>query len=911
MPVRHFILIISLLLLVGLASQGQAQVRGKVITGTVIDSLGIGLKGVNVYLQTDQDTLYTVTNAQGIYRLRGVVGSEVKLIYSMLGKERQTAFVSLYEHDPSPLVLSPVVLVAGVSYIDPVQVLRTIPIVHKGDTTVFNMSGFSYMKQSLLEDVLRSSLPGFNVLRDGTTFYNGQVITSVQVDGRKFFGGDVLTATRNLPADYIKQIEVIDHYGDMAEIKGIKSSTPEKIINIILHEDRKKIMFGQATAGGGTNDRYLGSVGLNKFDRGQEVSIIASSNNTNTSLFTFGSPDGAGGRSASLSDIGDYADQADGLNTINSFGVNFSDNVGQRSTLTGSYAYSRRKNETVGNSLLRSTYDGYQITKSEDFTSISDDRTHKFDLELNSTFKNKDLLKITPSIVLNRSVRDNKRNILIDNFQVKNDGWYQDSATIERPNYQLNALYSKYFEHPKRKLIGDVRVGYNRLDKVEDVSEQYEIFDNTGTEPTFSRFSQEQLVNQYDATKSMRAAISYVEPFFDHSLLEISYEYDLTNIEMSRQVRLPGEANLPIIDSLGLNYEYLFTSNRTGLLYQYEPNKRFRANLGFGVQPLRLSGAVANDTLQYRYDNINLIPSAMMRYRFTDEFDWQFTYNGRNSQPNFLQIAPIRDNTNSRLVIVGNPLLRAEFVNRLSTILRKSIASKGQYLELNFAYNFTSNKIVSSKTASSDETVQEVSFVNTDGYYELKSYYTFNTPIFNDKFNLETTGNLDYFNNIVFVNAERSLTRQYLFAQNLQLRYSWDEYFESVFNANYLLNQANFELPRRQKIAAHSALFSLGGRGYLSNRFMLGAEMSQKWFRGYVQDITDVSPTIINTYVEFSFWKNKMALLRLECFDLLDQNKNVGVVTEYVGNDIFESRNNRLGRYFMLTLNMRLQRLPK
>ncbi|MFD2744364.1 MULTISPECIES: TonB-dependent receptor [Sphingobacterium] len=896
---------------VGLASQGHAQVRGKVITGTVIDSLQIGLKGVNVFLESDQDTLYTVTNGQGVYRFRGVVDPEIKLSYSMLGKERQTAYVSLYEHDPNPLVLSPVMLVSGISYIDPVQVLRAVPIVHKGDTTLFNLSGFSYEKQALLEDVLRSSLPGFNVLRDGTTFYNGQVITSVQVDGRKFFGGDVLTATRNLPADYIKQIEVIDHYGEMAEIKGIKNSKPEKIINIVLHEDRKKIMFGQATAGGGTNDRYLGSVGLNKFDRGQEVSIIASTNNTNTSLFTFGSPDGVGGRSASLSDIGDYADQADGLNTINSFGINFSDNIGQRSTLTSSYAYSQRKNQTLGNSLLRSTYDTYQITKTDDFTSVSDDRTHKFDFELNSRFKNNDLLKIKPSVILNRSVRDNKRNILLNNVRVRNDGWYQDSSTIDRPNYQLNALYSKHFQNPRRKLVGDVQVGYQRNDKIEDVSEQYVIYDTTSGIPMISRFNQQQLVNQYDATKSLRGAVSYVEPFFDHSLLEISYEYDLTNIEMSRRVRLPSEFYTPVVDSLGLNYEYFFSSNRTALLYQYEPNKRFRANLGFGVQPLRLSGAVANDTLQYRYDNINLIPSAMLRYRFNDELDWQFTYNGKNSQPNFLQIAPIRDNTNSRLVIVGNPLLRAEFVNRLSTIVRKSIPNKGQYLELNFAYNFTSNKIVASKTANFDETVQETSFINTDGYYELKGYYTFNSPLFNDQFHLETTGNLDYFNNIVFVNAERSLTRQYLFAQNLQLRYNWDEYFESVFNANYLLNQANFELPQQQRIAAHSALFSLGGRGYLSDRFMLGAEMSQRWFRGYVQDITDVSPTIINTYLEYSFWKNKMALLRLECFDLLDQNKNVGVVTEYVGNDIFESRNNRLGRYFMLTLNMRLQRLPK
>jgi len=124
------------------------------------------------------------------------------------------------------------------------------------------------------------------------------------------------------------------------------------------------------------------------------------------------------------------------------------------------------------------------------------------------------------------------------------------------------------------------------------------------------------------------------------------------------------------------------------------------------------------------------------------------------------------------------------------------------------------------------------------------------------------------------------------------------------------LNRAIYELPYRNKIAAHSFLLSLGGKGYISNKFVLGAEMSQRFYNGYVSELSDVNPTIINTYLEYTFMKNNLALLRLQCFDLLDQNKNVGVLTEYAGNDVFESRNNRLGRYLMLTLNIRLQSYP-
>jgi len=52
-------------------------------------------------------------------------------------------------------------------------------------------------------------------------------------------------------------------------------------------------------------------------------------------------------------------------------------------------------------------------------------------------------------------------------------------------------------------------------------------------------------------------------------------------------------------------------------------------------------------------------------------------------------------------------------------------------------------------------------------------------------------------------------------------------------------------------------------------------------------------------------------LVRVQGFDLFDQNRNMGIYSEYIGNDVYEARNNRLGRYFMVSLNMRLQKMVK
>jgi len=160
-----------------------------------------------------------------------------------------------------------VVLRQQSSLLKEILISKVAPIVFKEDTIQYNMAAYTFRPRSLVEDALKQ-LPNIQVSRDGSVYAYGKQISFVQVDGKKFFGGDVLTATRNLPIDFVSNIQIIDSYGDYAGAKGTVGGAPsEKIINIVLKEDKKKITFGQATAGVGSKDRYLGSVGLNKFNR--------------------------------------------------------------------------------------------------------------------------------------------------------------------------------------------------------------------------------------------------------------------------------------------------------------------------------------------------------------------------------------------------------------------------------------------------------------------------------------------------------------------------------------------------------------------------------------------------------------------------------------------------------------------
>src|SRR5690606_18659621 len=96
---------------------------------------------------------------------------------------------------------------------------------------------------ALVEDALKK-LDGVEVDKDGNVTAQGENITRVRINGKDYFGGDVKTATQNLPANIVERIQVVDDYGDMANITGNRTGDPERILNIQLSPGMNKGDFG-------------------------------------------------------------------------------------------------------------------------------------------------------------------------------------------------------------------------------------------------------------------------------------------------------------------------------------------------------------------------------------------------------------------------------------------------------------------------------------------------------------------------------------------------------------------------------------------------------------------------------------------------------------------------------------------
>lgn len=183
----------------------------------------------------------------------------------------------------------------------------------------------------------------------------------------------------------------------------------------------------------------------------------------------------------------------------------------------------------------------------------------------------------------------------------------------------------------------------------------------------------------------------------------------------------------------------------------------------------------------------------------------------------------------------------------------------------------------------------------------------YSTPVFNDDFQLNINGTTDYVNNISYIEGEKNFGRNLIYSQALQMRYMLEDAIETELNTSYTFNRTRYSLRYSDGIDANSFLVGFAGKGYLSDNWSFGFDLSHRLNSGF-SSFVNANPTLLNAYIECTFLENNMALLRFQGFDLF--NQNTGVTHEVMGSDALFTRNNRLARYFMLSLNIRLQKYP-
>ena len=250
--------------------------------GQISDSTLINLSGANILaFPTNKtlDTKFAISNDQGLYTIKLKKGISYEIEISYLGYDKFKFNLKTEQN-----ILKNITLTTSINQLDEVEVNYKIPVKVKQDSIIYNTDAFVNGEERKLQEILKK-LPGIEVDREGNVKVHGKKITKVMVENKTFFTGNSKLAIRNIPADAVDQIEILDNYNDIGFLKGLTDSD-EMAMNIKLKEDKKKFVFGDIEAGVGIKDRYLLHPTLFYYSPKTNINFIGDLNNTGVKSFT-------------------------------------------------------------------------------------------------------------------------------------------------------------------------------------------------------------------------------------------------------------------------------------------------------------------------------------------------------------------------------------------------------------------------------------------------------------------------------------------------------------------------------------------------------------------------------------------------------------------------------------------------
>lgn len=888
------------------------------VRGTVTSNDGKVLPNASVvlYYKGSKDTLKTITNDKGEFHFNNAKPRNTGLIVTFIGYNTFTNSYD-YTHASGEQVISDIKLTPGAGTLENVT-LESSKIQIKEDTVSYKIDSTMYRKNDNVEELLKK-LPGVQVDKSGTVTAQGKEVTKVKVNGKEFFNGDVRTATRELNADMVDRIQIIDDYGDQAAFTGVKDGDPSKTLNIELKKDRNKGYFGNVTAGAGTEERYLASVSLNRFNNTRQISLLANINNTNASPFNFGAiggqmgsmvmgmmrsmgiGQGGGGVAATLGNFG----ISDGTGTTKSVGLNYRDEWGPKISAYGSYSYSQRAFRTiksVTNQVSFGDTTNATISNSNDYT-ITDN--HRFSFNIEYKLDSFNYIKFNPSITYRKSnsTYGEVYDIYNSGNRLKN-GDISEHAISKLPSYSGNLLFNHRFHKKGRTLSVSLNAGHSSTEGTDDLENEDIYF-----LPGFSFDSTyRQYVPQDNDNNNYSARLSYTEPLSKKRSLEFNYAYNYQFTGNDRKTYYVDTAtgNKSFADSLSSVYDNIYITNRIGVNFRTTA-KKYNYTIGVAVQPGTIT---SNNTLKasdsYRQNLVNFYPVIRFAYNFSRSRSFNLNYNGSTNQPSYTQLNPVPDKSNSQYIVIGNPDLRPEFTNTFSTRYNNFDFISGNVFFGNIAASFTNDKIVTNTRVLRFGT-QETRYRNANGFYTLTGFYNISRPRQNRKYVFNWGGNVIYNNNISFINDVKNTAHNWVVGQRISEDIKVKKWLETNFTVNYSMNSTknSMESSGLTNTTTNTWNFSNTTRIFIREDFIFSFDVDKTLNSGYSSNV-NADPLIVNSTLEKQFLKKKNLSVKLQALDLLNENK--GISRTVVDNKITDTRVNRLGRYFMLTMVFRINK---
>lgn len=391
--------------------------------------------------------------------------------------------------------------------------------------------------------------------------------------------------------------------------------------------------------------------------------------------------------------------------------------------------------------------------------------------------------------------------------------------------------------------------------------------------------SQLQQVISSGGNKFLTLQTDYVKPITDKTKLETGLRAQINKIKNDNETFIQGVGSDDFVKIPSATNNY---SNKDNVYAAYasitSSIKDFGYKVGLRAESSSYKGELSNtgDEFSNKYP-LSLFPSIFLSQKLKNKQEVQMSYTRRVRRPNFFQLIPYVDYTDSLNIRRGNPNLKPEFTNSLEMSYTKSLKGNNTILT-SIYFKHTTDLITNYLDKSVNQVTGEEDLINT--YVNANSSYSYGA---------EATS-VNYIKKWWDFSANINIYKSKINTDNISgtsqdAMWSW---FGKINN--------NFKLPKNFTIQLSGDYQSKTNLPVNNSTGQMGPPMSQAQSssQGYIRPFWGVDAAFKKTFL-----KNNAASITLSISDIFKTRKQ----DQYSYSEYFVQNYYRLNNPQMIRLN--------
>ena len=834
------------------------------------------------------------------------------------------------------------------------------PMVVREDTIEYFADSYKTQPDATAEDLLKR-LPGVEVNVDGSITAQGEAVQQVYVDGKEFFGRNSQMTTRNLTAEMIETVQVVDMQTEEARLTGIDDGERRKVINLKLKPKMRRGWFGNAAGAWGEGrhiDDRFDTKGMVGYFRGNlQNALVLNANNTNNAGFgDLG--DGVMGGSGMRGNRQSGA-AGDGLNTSWSIGLNIGYDEGNRMRdpntplgINGNVSYGGSDQDEMSRS-HRVNYLSSGNTLSDNMNIGSNNRHNvqaavRFEKSWGTVEEGLHRLQINPEFSYNKTQTNDYSESHTGHELIDADGNGTDEVSTYISQTQrrneidqsgFNASVGLTYSFTRRTDLGRRRssITLSFSENGTDGDQYTRSFTSYGEDLiNFDRYQditanvlatpRDTLINQWQEEDShnetYRIRLTHVEPIADRQTLELSAQASFSDRNSMQIYHFWDDERKQWSDTIGNRTSLDYSSDTETHNVNYTLSASWRKvtdtyNISAGMDLLPQSQKYTDyydHTRDYKRHYLNWSPRIEYRYNWTRRTNLRITLNGQTQQPSMNQLQARKNQTSATHVSLGNKDLDPSFSTNFTARYRRFNDDTYSNIEIGLSARANFNSLASKRWYSEDLRTDTTMTVNLPGLgnWNTNADFRGSWPFYDNLWYVTSTTNLGFnetqgYASIRSTDAQLNHSRTYSGSEQAGIAYR-GEMLNVELRGNYHVQHSEATIMTSGNLGTtHRFGISTNIQATLPLELILSTDFNYTARRGFNSAIRR-NQSIWNAQLSRAFKQPKYTITGfVKVFDILHQKSAISRSVN--ATSMTDRETTVLGQYFLIGASLRFNRM--